>query len=139
MENRIAIPTREQLLPLMKEATKEKNAARFIEDYLDSVDQILAKDTRQFRSYGVYWWPIKKMLVDRGITDYGVNIDAPCMSLVSHLSEAEILCAAYANKMQALDNGTLYSTDHQYDGTLEEPYYFTLADDELENIIANPE
>ena len=133
--NNLKFPTSIDLAPTMKVAMANKSEAKFIDDYLTGVRRVLNNDPRQFRSYGVFWWAVKLAFNRRGVTDFGVVVDASAISLMGGATEAECLCAAYLNKQAALDRGALYLCDHVYDGTEGEEYFYSLDDEELEQMI----
>lgn len=133
--NNIKVPTKQDLASTLREALTNKSNDEFINDYVNAVYAILKKDPRQFRSYGVFWWSIKLELNKRSIFDFGIEVDSSCIELLKSLTVAEQLCAAYLNKQYALNIGHLYSCDHAYDGIDGDVTYYTLSDDEFEQII----
>lgn len=133
--NNLKFPTSSDLASTIKIAMAGKTEQQFSDDYLMGVRAVLNKDPRQFRSYGVFWWAIKLAFNSRGINDFGIDVDATAIAHMNHLTEAECLCAAYINKQSALERGALYLCDHVYDGTDEQEYFYSLDDEELEEMI----
>lgn len=133
----IAFPTNEDLEPMVNEATVDKTIVEFISNQLNNIQSLVSKDLRSYRSYGVYWWPIKKMLIDNGVTKFGPNLAKDIILLTSNLSNESILCAAYANKIVAIENGKIYSSNHMYDSLNEDGIEeYNVDDIDMESLIA---
>lgn len=131
----IKLPTHDELKPLVEQALAGGAEKDFIEKTLTNISKVLKKDPRQYRAYGPYWWSIKTMLNQRNVFDFGIEADQTMVTLMSKLSNAEILCAAYATKLSALDEGKLYSSEHMLIDTDNNDYQYSLDDLEMEKII----
>lgn len=133
----IKFPTKSDLAPMLLDITKHKAEQEWVEEQLASIASILKSDPRQYRAYGVFWWPIKAMLITRMGKHYGSEMNQDILVHVNHLSESEILCAGYANKICALDDGRLYSADHLYDSVDGESETYSLSDINMEELIVS--
>ena len=133
----IKFPTANDLSPMLADVTAQQTDAQYTSTQLRTITDILKSDPRQYRSYGVFWWPIKDLMIKNGITDFGLQVDKDILVLTEHLTPAEKLIAGYCNKIVALDGGHLYSSSHIYDAINSETEDYELSDLFVERLITN--
>lgn len=104
-----------------------------------TVDLILSKDPKRYRSYGPYWWIFKKVLIEQGIVDFGTFIDLEWVEKVTYGENVWDVLAAWLYSEWALDNGLIYANVHPItlidpENPEEEPEerLYTLIDDDIE-------
>lgn len=105
---------------------------------VDNIANILRNNPLQYRSFGPYWWVVKQALLNRGITDFGKDIDAEWFEKTDYGNEGMNILAAWAYSDQAIENGFIYSSDHSVtylQGENEDEIdiqTYVLADEEME-------
>lgn len=57
-------PTPEQLGALLDKATKNQTIEKYRETFLSANKRIIGKDPLRYRSFGPYWWLVKRGFVD---------------------------------------------------------------------------
>ncbi len=104
-----------------------------------AIADMLKKNPMQYRSYGPYWWVVKKILLSFGEDYFGSFLDAEWVEKVTYGDPVWDLLAAWSYSEYALDNGLIYSNGHPVvfindDGESEEEAY-TLVDDDIETYL----
>lgn len=132
------IPTTDELAPLLEEALAGgRTEDDFQQGYLAGLLTVLKTDPRQYRSFGPYWWPLKKMLIDAGYTDtFGGQLEQGTLQHYSMERPALTLVAAWAYQQYQFEEGKFRSSSHQLDIEDGETYEYELADTEMELAIS---
>ena len=135
----IKLPTKEQLSSMIDEVTANKTEIEFVLDQINAINDVISNDPRQYRAYGVFWWRIKSIMIDHGFGGFGALLDGVLLEQMNYLTDSEALCAAYCNKIAALDDGRLYSASHFYDSSVDEAetVNYNLSDLDMERLITN--
>ncbi|MCG3884172.1 hypothetical protein I3271_05680 [Photobacterium leiognathi] len=133
----IKLPTKEQLSSMIDDVTANKTENEFVLDQIHAINDIISSDPRQYRAYGVFWWRIKSIMLDHGFSNFGALLDGDLLERLNHLTDSEVLCAAYCNKIAALEDGRLYSSTHIYDAIDGETTTYDLSDLDMERLITN--
>lgn len=114
--------------------TRKEVGGDFAPAYLRGVAAVLAERPAMYRSFGPYWWLLKRELIASGVRQFGESVDAETADALSHGERDLNLAACYVAQMHTLDTAMAYGHLHAVeldDGTIAE---FTLADDEVEAI-----
>ncbi|HDY8182607.1 hypothetical protein [Vibrio parahaemolyticus] len=124
-------PTIDDLKPLYEEATEGQTEEQWLNHFTASIAKMLKKNPLWYRAYGMYWWGVKKQLIEREliVSDF---IDADWVEKVQYDNPAYLLLAAFAYHDERQDMGALFDELHvieMEDGTVES---YTLIDEDFE-------
>lgn len=114
---------------------QEAGGGEFVATYLASVAALLGREPEQYRGFGPYWWPLKRLLIDAGYRQFGDEIDDEATAdALTYPSPALTVAAAYAFAEHAMAAGMQYSPAHvvQVDG---EPTTYWIGDEAIEGPI----
>ena len=128
---KIILPTVEQLQPLYDEAVEGQTEEQWLDNFLNSVVTLLKKDPLWYRAYGIYWWPLKQLLINRDLVPYD-HVDAEWVERVNYDNKAYLVLAAFAYHDDRQNIGAQLDEVHvlEYDdGTIDS---YTMVDEELE-------
>lgn len=90
-------PSEDVLQPMLHEATAANQSVdRWIEKFLANLKGILLKTPLRYRAYGPYWWPLKKLLIDRNDLTFGELIDQEWFSAMDYGKPEFNILAAHA-------------------------------------------
>ncbi|MFW1108378.1 hypothetical protein ACEWA7_20265 [Vibrio parahaemolyticus] len=128
---KIKIPTQAELKPLYDEAIEGQTEAQWMETFLATVAKMLRKNPLWYRAYGIYWWGLKQMLIERDLitSDF---IDAEWAEKVQYEQPAYLLLAAFAYHDERQDIGALEDDTHVIeldDGAIDS---YVLIDEDFE-------
>ena len=109
--------------------------AEFTDRYLNGVVTALKDNPKLYRSFGIYWWALKRLILKykgefNGLDD---SYDSTLSDAFSFENDALTVCAAYNFQQIALENGYMYSNSHQ--ATTEEVVDLVIEDANLERLI----
>lgn len=123
---------------LAENQDKNLTDAQFAERYLKGVVETLNAKPKMYRSFGAYWWPIKKLMLEKNLLPmgFGDSYDATMAEQFTYESESLTVCAAYLYQQDAIESGLVFSNTHPLDleGSLESEIY-TLEDSDVERLI----
>ena len=114
----------------------------FMNDYLGGITHCLATEPRYYRSFGPWWAALKQLLVERGNSAVGHQIDEDIADIYQYDSDALTAVAAYLYQQQRLRNGLIFSSSHQLavpENIDDEPYEFVSYDLDLESKVVPKE
>lgn len=135
--SKIKLPTPEDLQDLYQQAMGEtenepaQTESEWMNRFLTSLARMLRRRPLSYRAYGIYWWGVKQMLLERKLitSDF---IDAEWAEKVQYEQQTYHLLAAYAYYDERFDAGELEDDTHVVeleDGTLD---CYILIDEEFE-------
>lgn len=134
-------PTEEDLHPLLDEATTE--AGQTIEEWmpklLASLKSILLASPLQYRSYGPYWWLLKKAYIDVGDLAFGIFIDLFWLQAMDYGRPELTLLAAWAYSDARFNRGLATDPSHileEISGDEPEAVEYVSADLDMETLAA---
>lgn len=128
-------PTADELAPLLAEATAKQDEETFIANYLAGLVKILGSDPRQYRSFGPYWWPLKGMMIERGIQPGAGSLELGTLQHYTLGTPALTLCAAWAYQQERIEEGKIRTASHQLELAEGELYEYVLVDEDMEAVI----
>ncbi|WFQ78104.1 hypothetical protein PXH59_00205 (plasmid) [Xenorhabdus sp. SF857] len=126
--------TKTELQPLYDEAIEGQTKTQWMETFLNSVAKLLRKNPKWYRAYGMYWWGVKKLLIEHELITARF-IDAEWLEKIEYEDPAYLLLAAYAYHDERQDIGAQDDDTHviEYeDGTIGS---YILIDEELELLV----
>ncbi|WP_419238296.1 hypothetical protein ACN08P_23515 (plasmid) [Photobacterium leiognathi subsp. mandapamensis] len=130
------VPSVADLEHLLAEATAETEQTEYVESYLTKLVDLLKSNPRTYRAYGPYWWAIKRMLINRLISDFGDNVEAVTVDKFFIEDEANTIVASWSYQNYQFTNGNQTSPFHVLPLVDDEDYEYCLVDDSMENLIA---
>ncbi len=132
MINKVVLPTKEQLEPLVIKAN-ESTGGEFVVKHLAGIKKMLTSNPAMYRLYGAYWWGVKSLLVKHGFYDW--TNDEPITREHFSFDEPEyLLAAAWAYHNHQLESGSMVSNLHAYDAD-GEMFEYALEDSEMEYLV----
>lgn len=131
----VILPTIEQLEPLLNEATESKSEADFVASFTKNAIEILTSRPMMYRSYGMYWWAVKELIVNSGFTGFGETLESGVLGTFNYERKAALCCAAWAYSTDSIDAGNIYSSTHSVATTDGNDMDYYLEDMEMEALI----
>lgn len=111
---------------------------QFAERYLKGVVETLNAKPKMYRSFGAYWWAIKKLMLEKGLLHegFGDSYDSTMAKQFSYESESLTVCAAYLYQQDAIESGLVFSNTHplELENSVESETY-TFEDSDIERLI----
>jgi hypothetical protein len=107
----------------------------FTERYLKGVSDSLKNNKKLYRSFGGFWWPLKRLILayDHSMIDHiGEEFDAELNDMFSYSNDAITVCAAYLTQQVNMETGYMESNKHTYETAGNEPVDLTVDDSEIE-------
>jgi len=129
-------PTHETLALLLAEATKKQTVEQYRETFIAAIKKIAGKDQLRYRSYGPYWWLVKKGLIARGNFGFGEYLDEEWISALDYGIEELNFIAAFAYEDVQFQHG-IYIAQHVLEDSEGEPIEYICNDHEMEALAAS--
>ncbi|MGZ8220087.1 MAG: hypothetical protein ACXWT0_00415 [Methylobacter sp.] len=129
---KLTIYTSEELAPIIEEGTKGfANKNQWINSLLNGIATLVKRSPIAYRSFGPFWWPVKKMLQDAELLE-GEEVDQALIDRVSMGATDLNLAAAFAFQEWANDNQL--ASNNVFPVTTEDGGSddYTLIDEEME-------
>ncbi len=126
---------------LKREATHDGTVsdADWLRKMCGTMAKVLDGDPRSYRSFGPYWWIVKKELLDAGYNQFGDFLDREWLEIMDYGDPVWNLLAGWLYQDHALNNGMIYANGHPIVVTPDEPEgaepedrVYTLADEDME-------
>lgn len=110
---------------------------QFTENYLDGVIDGLKMNAGLYRTYGGYWWPLKRLIQTRPNypVEFGSDVDAELDKAFSHDTDAMTISAAYLEQQQNMASKMLTDTRFVYDTPDAESVELILEDADMERLL----
>jgi len=89
-------PSENDLQPLLDQATASQTIEQWMEKFLATVKTILLKSPLRYRTYGPYWWALKKLYIDRDDLTFGDFIDLEWLLSMDYGKPEFNILAAFA-------------------------------------------
>ncbi len=130
MNTYIKLPI-EKLQPLLDES-EAVNEQTFVDSYISGVVRALVSSPESYRSFGAYWWALKKRIIARGIDVFGEFVESETLAYYDYESDAMACCAAYVTQSDRANANELFTQTHLLDIGEGETTEYTLEDSEME-------
>lgn len=126
-----------ELSIFLEENRNDKTDEQFVDRFLPGAIASLKNDPKLYRSYGPYWWPLKRLIL--AFKDYdgfmGNSYDSTLSAAFSYDNDALTVCAAYNFQNMTVESGYMYSNEHQGSTTNGEVVEFVIEDEDMERLI----
>jgi hypothetical protein len=129
---KLAIYTPEQLATVIAEGTQGfANNNQWINSLLNGIATLVKRSPIAYRSFGPFWWPVKKMLLNAELLN-GEEVDQALIDQVSMGSAELDLAAAFS--FQEWTNDNQLASNNVFSVTTEDGGSddYTLIDEEME-------
>ena len=126
----------EELKPLVEEALQTEVSVGFVKAYLSGVVRSLIDNPLMYRSFGAYWWPLKELIIENGVTVFGDNLEAETTEHFRYDDDKLTCCAAFAMQQTKLKENQLLSSDNLLDLVGGDVQEYALYDSKLEYLAA---
>lgn len=128
--------TDSELEPLLAEAKENKSDAGFVKSFLSGVTRNLIENPELYRSFGVYWWPLKELLIEHGVNVFGADLEAETTEHFRYDSDELTCCAAYAMQQTKLKNNEFLASNNLLEFEGGEVDEYGLYDKRMEDLTA---
>lgn len=126
-------PTIESLQPRIDEAKASRSD--WVSLYLDGVKKLIKKDPLRYRTFGPYWWLLKKALIDRGDYAFGDEIDLEWFEALDYGSVELNIAAACAYEDDRTDSQcNIHDDSHMLEDENGEAYEYKTGDSEVDSM-----
>lgn len=126
---------RYDIADLQRLISEEVGSGDFVAAYLKSAADTLARQPAHYRGYGPYWWPLKRLLINAGYTQFGRDIDDDAAAdALTYPTDALTAAAAYAFAEHAFSQGTHQSPAHVVTDTEGEQLTYYIGDETMEGL-----
>lgn len=89
-------PSEDDLRPLLAEATASQTQEQWVDKFLLNLRTILLANPLRYRTYGPYWWGLKKIFLDRDDLVFGESIDREWLEAMDYGKTEYNILAAFA-------------------------------------------
>ena len=129
---KIEKPKESDLQSLVDLGAMGTTEADWIEKLLSAIRAQLVKSPIRYRGYGPYWWPLKKMFIDREDYEFGEYIDAAWLKATDYGQEKFNMAAAFLYVDTRFEHTNIYEPHHQMNDEDGEPIDFISNDEDME-------
>ncbi len=105
-------PNVEDLDEIIEDARKKN--PDWLMAYLRTVSSDLREDPGRYRSYGYYWWVLKRAFLEKGITTFGRDIDKEWEEYMDYGDIEHNVVAADLYQEHIFESCYIYSNTHPY-------------------------
>lgn len=121
-------------LDAMVTATRKEAGGDFAPAYLRGIAENLKIQPWVYRSFGPYWWLLKRELIGAGFTDFGDEVDAETAEALDYGSTELNLSACYVAQSHCIEQMNLYGHHHVVELATGEAVEYVLVDEQVEAI-----
>jgi hypothetical protein len=105
----------------------------FVERYIKGVIETLKKNKKLYRSFGGYWWPLKRLIMAQDDSaGVGTEYNTELNDTFSYASDALTVSAAYLIQQSNIEQGYMHANNHTYYTSSQEPIDVMIEDTEME-------
>lgn len=126
-----------ELTAFLHDNIKNQDEEMFVKKYIHGVIKNLKTNPKLYRSFGPYWWPLKRVILEHHDYDgfLGDSYDATLDQAFRYDTDALTVCAAYNMQQAIVENGYMYSVSHTVYTTDKEQVELVIEDDDIERLI----
>jgi len=132
--NKVTVFTEQALIPIIEEGSSDSDEEQWAAGFLASAAGLLKRNPVMYRSFGPFWWPLKKYLQDGGLNG-GEPVEDELFDQVTMGSKSLDIAAAYAYHDWTISNMGTTNTVHIVQSTDGEDVEYQVIDDEFETLI----
>lgn len=131
-------PEDAMLTDLMAEATQNGKVSpdQWQARYLEGAKALLQANPIQYRSYGPFWWLLKRAFIQGGTLVFGEHLDAEWLEATEYGDPAKNLMATFVYAEYAINHGLIRSSEHAIGYLDGESDFYVLADEDMEALAA---
>ncbi|MGZ8160562.1 MAG: hypothetical protein ACXWT1_04680 [Methylobacter sp.] len=133
--NKVTVFTEQALRPIIEEGTRDSDEEQWATGFLAGAAGLLKRNPVMYRSFGPFWWPLKKYLQDCGLNG-GEPVEDELFDQVTMGSRSLDIAAAYAYHDWTISNVGTTNTVHIVQSSDGEDVEYQVIDDEFEALIA---
>jgi hypothetical protein len=128
-------PTEADLAPLIADAIEKQTLTQWKPIFLATLDAFFKNNPLRYRSYGPWWWLVKKELIASGNFEFGEDVDAEWVEALDYgKAELNLLAAhGYADWrcfMQGAPHEPLHTLELEDGETID----YLLTDTDMEQL-----
>ena len=132
-------PSQDDLQPLLGQATKDQTAEQWMEKFLTNLKANLLKEPLRYRTYGPYWWLLKKIYIDQSDLSFGESIDQEWFDALDYGKPEFNILAAFAYEEVRVTKNMLDDPFHTMDTPDGDDYIeFASSDPDMEMMAILP-
>lgn len=126
----------ELLAELLESERNGVDDVDFVERFIQGTIKTLKSKPLAYRSFGAYWWPIKRLIVNAKVyhNDFGDSYDTELNEAFSYDSDAITVCAAFLEQEANISEGNMMATVFNYEDEDGQNISLTVHDDVMEKI-----
>ncbi len=128
----IVKPTEADLAPLITEALEKQTLTQWKAKYIAALDRFFKSNPLRYRSYGPWWWLVKKELIANGNFEFGDDLDAEWVEALDYGRLELNLLAAHGYADWRFENGAGHEPLHTLELTGGETIDYLIADTDME-------
>lgn len=133
------VPSREDLQPHLDAALHESglSESEYIAHTVDQMVQVIKARPTIYRSYGAYWWAVKRIMIEHGVIVFGQTVEiGDIEQFFIENDEALTLVAAILYQQWIVNNASPDVADHLLPLVDGDDVEYSVIDDEMEFLIA---
>ena len=85
---------------------------QFVSEILRTAASAMLKDPQSYRAFGPYWWVLKRIMLEHGITIFGRFLDQKWLRRCDYGSDFDNAFAAWLYFGQSLEEGRQHQSEH---------------------------
>jgi hypothetical protein len=132
--NKITVFTEQDLIPIIEEAASDCDEEQWADRFLAGAAGLLKRNPVMYRSFGPFWWALKKYFQDSELNS-GEPVDDELFDQVTMGSKTLDIAAAYAYHDWSTSNMSTTNTVHIVQSSDGEDVEYQVIDDEFEALI----
>jgi len=132
--NKVTVFTEQALIPIIEEGSSDSDEEQWAAGFLAGAAGLLKRNPVMYRSFGPFWWPLKKYLQDGGLNG-GEPVEDELFDQVTMGSKSLDIAAAYAYHDWTTSNMNITNTVHIAQSSDGEDVEYQVIDDEFEALI----
>ncbi len=133
--NKVTVFTEQALIPIIEEGSSDSDEEQWADGFLAGAAGLLKRNPVMYRSFGPFWWPLKRYLQDGGLNG-GEPVEDELFDQVTMGSKSLDIAAAYAYHDWTTSNMSITNTVHIVQSSDGEDVEYQVIDDEFEALIA---
>lgn len=109
--------------------------ADFVTMLLSGLAEDIAAKFKSYRSFGIMWWPLKRMMIEHDITKFGDEYDVEVDAMLRQDTDLLTLVAVIIHRDKNIDTGLIYSVSDYLTTDSGDSITVAVEDSQLERVI----